>query len=251
MEGIQGKVAVVAGVGCPVGRAAALTFADEGAAVVAADPVLERAELAAHEVRQVDGEAVAVAAHLARPGEAQRMARAALDTFGRLDIAFNHVASEAPVGGIVDLPEEAWRRFLSEDLTGVFLAMKHEVPAMAAGGGGVIVNSASLLGVVGVANAPALTAAHHAVLGLTRATALEVADRGVRVNAVCSGPRGWDEASPLEVPGSRSNVTRPEDVAATVAWLASDAAAHVTGQAVPAGEGYGSRRAAPRPLVGY
>jgi NAD(P)-dependent dehydrogenase (short-subunit alcohol dehydrogenase family) len=171
------------------------------------------------------------------------------EAFGRLDFAFNNAGIEpkkpAPTA---DYDEEEWNRIIEIDLRGVFLCMKHEIPLMLKSGGGAIVNTSSGAGVIGIKGSPAYTAAKHAVIGLTRAAALDYAAQNIRVNAVCPGyidtpmmgrftggtPEGRAQVVSEEPIG---RMGRPEEIANTVLWLCSDGAGFVVGHALVADGG--------------
>jgi NAD(P)-dependent dehydrogenase (short-subunit alcohol dehydrogenase family) len=220
-----GKVAFVTGAASGIGRAAALAFAREGASVVAAD-VSEQG----NQVTQ----ATDVKAALDKTVEA----------FGRLDFAFNNAGIEprkpAPTA---EYEEEEWNRIIDTNLRGVFLCMKHEIPLILKQGGGAIVNTSSGAGIIGIKGSPAYTAAKHGVIGLTRAAALDYAAQNIRVNAVCPGyidtpmmgrftggtPEGRAKVIAEEPVG---RMGKPEEIAAAVVWLCSDAAAFMVGHAM-------------------
>ncbi len=177
------------------------------------------------------------------------MIAAALDAWGRLDVAFNN-AGVAPAEALplAAIPPEEWARVLGVNLTGVFLCLRHEIPAMAAGGGGAIVNTASIAGRIGLPKAGAYVAAKHGVIGLTRAAALDHAADGVRVNAVCPGyvetplaARGIErrrEAILARVPLGRLGTV--EEIADAVTWLCTEEARFVTGEALAVDGGHTS-----------
>src|SRR5215204_7292158 len=240
-----GKVAFVTGAASGIGRAAALAFAREGASVVAADVSEQGNQETARLVREQGGRALAVRCDVTRAEEVKAALAKTVETFGRLDFAFNNAGIEprkpAPTA---EYEDDEWDRILDTNLRGVFLCMKHEIPLILKhGGGGAIVNTSSGAGIIGIKGSPAYTAAKHGVLGLTKAAALDYAAQNIRINAVCPGyidtpmmerfTGGTAEGRAkviAEEPVGRMG--RPEEIAATVVWLCSDAAAFVIGHAM-------------------
>ncbi|GIW05217.1 MAG: oxidoreductase [Dehalococcoidia bacterium] len=178
----DGKVIVVTGGGSGIGEACAALFAARGGKVVVADLNLEAAERVASEI---GGEARAVHVDVADPASVEAMVRFAVETFGRLDVAVNNAGIGGEANPVGSYSIEGWKQVIDVNLNGVFYGMRYEIPAMLANGGGVIVNMASILGTVGFANAPAYVAAKHAVVGLTKAAAIEYATAGIRAVSVC------------------------------------------------------------------
>jgi NAD(P)-dependent dehydrogenase (short-subunit alcohol dehydrogenase family) len=238
-----GKVAFVTGAANGIGRAAALAFAHEGASVVAADVSEQGNQDTARMIEEAGGRALAVRCDVSRAGDVKAALDRVVETFGRLDFAFNNAGVEQPITATADLTEEEWDRIVSINLRGVFLCMKHEIPLMLRQGGGAIVNTSSGAGVKGFAGQAAYCAAKYGIVGLSKAAALDYAKSNIRINAVCPGiietpmmdrfsggtPEGRARVIAQEPIG---RMGKPEEIAAAVIWLCSDAAAFVVGHAM-------------------
>ncbi|RAQ94326.1 SDR family oxidoreductase [Thermogemmatispora tikiterensis] len=238
-----GKVAFVTGAASGIGRAAALAFAREGAGVAVADISLEGSQETARLITEEGGQALALKCDVTRSVDVKAALDKTVETFGRLDYAFNNAGIEQATAALADIPEEEWERVLSVNLRGVFLCMKYEIPLLLQYGGGVIVNTSSGAGVKAFPGGAAYSAAKHGVVGLTKVAALDYARSNIRVNAVCPGI--VDTPMRLRVfgdtPEERARVLAqepigrmgtPEEIAAAVIWLCSEAAAFVTGHAL-------------------
>lgn len=210
-------------------------------------------EETAREVRDAGGEALFVRADVTREDDVRDMVGSVVDAYGRLDVAFNNAGQGSDPRPLIEQTEEGWRAEIDGNLTSVFFSMKHEIPAMVASGGGTIVNTASVLGLVGIEGGLApYVAAKHAVVGLTRAAALEQARSGVRVDAIApavvdtplfrSGLGATEESAQAAKelhPVKRFGT--PEEVASFVLYLASEEAAFLTGAALPVDGGWSAQ----------
>ena len=240
MQTMTGRAALVTGAGSGIGRAVALAFAGEGAAVMVGDldPAAgtETVELA----RTAGGSAAFEQCDVSKSVEVERLVARTMAAFGRLDFACNVAGIHAGPEPLADADEAAWDAVIATNLKGVFLCMKHEVRAMLPQGHGVIVNMASVAGLLAEPGCYAYVASKHGILGLTKTAAFDLARTGVRVNAVC--PAGVETPGLMRAPEEFrqklrestpvGRVGRPEEVAAAVLWLCSDLAGFVTGSGV-------------------
>ena len=233
---------LVTGAGSGIGRAAALLFAKEGGRVVVVDQNEADAQGTVSLIHDANGEAIAVRADVSREADCRAMVERALAAYGGLHVAFNNAGVGASGFALADEEEVALNRLIDVNLKGVFLSMKYEIPAMLAAGGGAIVNTASVAGLVGERGIAAYAASKHGVVGMTRTAALDYIGKGVRINAVCPGATrtrmlaGWFQDPKVEAfvlsrhPIGR--IAEPEEIARVVLFLASDDASFVVGQAL-------------------
>jgi NAD(P)-dependent dehydrogenase (short-subunit alcohol dehydrogenase family) len=238
---LASKVVVITGGGTGIGRAVAARAAAEGAAVVIAGRREDVGGRAAAQLRESGGRALFVATDVTVEADVARLVEAAVTEFGRLDGAFNNAGGVTATGPAHATAAQDWQADLAQNLTSVFYSLKFQIPAIAAAGGGSIVNNASIGGVRGIPGMSAYVAAKHGVVGLSRSAALENAGRGVRVNALVTGnadtplyrslqgvPADGDLPGPAPNPTGR--VAGPDEIAAL--FLLSDESAFVTGAAL-------------------
>jgi NAD(P)-dependent dehydrogenase (short-subunit alcohol dehydrogenase family) len=245
---LEGKVALATGVASGIGRATALALAREGARLVLGD-VAAAGEETARDARAFGAAAEFVAADVTRQADVDALVARAVARHGRLDCAVNNAGIEGAVRETAEYPEDTFERVIQVNLVGVWRCLRAEVPAMRRAGGGSIVNTASVAGLVGAGALSAYVASKHGVVGLTRSAAIEYAKTGIRVNAVCPGVIDTPMVDRLsaEMPSLREALVamkpmrrlgRPEEVAEAVVWLCSDAASFVTGHALAVDGGY-------------
>ncbi|WP_135821949.1 SDR family NAD(P)-dependent oxidoreductase [Halostella litorea] len=248
MERFTDETALVTGAGSGIGRATARRLASEGANVVVSDIDEERGEDVVAAIEDDGGTATFVAADVADAEDVERLVEVAVDTYGSLDIAHNNAGILTGFEGVADIDEGDWEALIDVNLKGVWAGMKAQLPVMEEQGGGVIVNTASEAGLVGMGGLGNYVASKHGVVGLTKTAALEYAGRGVRVNAVAPGPTETNiqetmagGSDPRELPFDTSAMSDvpmgrnadPEEMAGVVAFLCSDDASFVTGVTIP------------------
>lgn len=240
---MTGRVAIITGASSGIGRAAAVAFARAGARVVGAGLDPDKGAETIRLVEEAGGEGIFVEADVTRADQVERMVAAAVETYGRIDYGFNNAGIGGESAPAADLTEDDWRRVIDINLTGVWLCMKAEIPRMLERGGGAIVNTSSVLGLVGIAGSAAYVASKHGIIGLTKAAALDYAKQGIRINAISPGfietpmigatPYTAREAlAPMIELEPIGRLGQPREVADAVVWLCSDQASFVTGSAM-------------------
>ena len=250
--GMQDKVVVITGAGAGIGRACALSFAEAGARVAAADITNDSGYETAKMVEGRGGHAIFVEVDVADDHSVRDLIDATVKEFGGLDYAVNNAGIEGQSADTADCTKDNWDRVIAINLKGVWNCMRHEIPRMLERGGGAIVNMASVAGLVGFTGLPAYCASKGGVIQLTKTAALEYATRGIRVNAICpgvihtamverliGGDREKEKAFTALEPVGR--LGRPEEIARAAVWLCSDDASFVTGHPLAADGGFVAR----------
>jgi NAD(P)-dependent dehydrogenase (short-subunit alcohol dehydrogenase family) len=251
MMRFKGKVAAVTGAAAGIGRATAVAFAQEGAAVTIVDRDREQSEVVVREIQDQGGDVLFVPADIAQETEVQAMVDNVTKRWGHLDILVNN-AGIYYQADVVDTPSEIWNKVLAVNLTGAFLCTKYAVPVMVQGGGGVVVNVASEAGLVGIKGQVVYNVSKGGMIALTRSCAVDLAERGIRVNCVCPGTtdtplvraavnRASDPAAArraLEEIRPLNRLGKPEEIAAAILYLASSEAGYATGAILSVDGGY-------------
>jgi NAD(P)-dependent dehydrogenase (short-subunit alcohol dehydrogenase family) len=238
---MTGKVALVTGAGAGIGRAVALAFAQANAGVMVADISEQAAQETVSLIEAAGGTAGYSLCDVSKTADVQKMIETVIKQFGRLDYACNNAGIHNPMPELlINADEQVWDRIIAVNLKGVFLSMKYEVQHMIARGSGVIINMASLSGILAESGCYAYVAAKHGIMGLTKTAAFDHAKTGIRVNAICPGPidtpglaeAGKEFRQKLNEWTPVGRIGKPEEVAAAVIWLCSDSAAFITGTGI-------------------
>jgi NAD(P)-dependent dehydrogenase (short-subunit alcohol dehydrogenase family) len=240
------KVAIITGAGSGIGRATAILFAQEGAKVVVVDYVPEGGQETVEMIKRNGGEAIFVETDVSKAAAVEKMVQTTIDTYGKIDILFNNAAVTIPAS-VVDATEEVWDKTMEVDLKGVFLPSKYAIPHMIKGGGGSVVNTASMCGLVASTNQAPYSAAQGGVIALTRQMAIDYATHNIRVNSICPSEvrtpmfLGFINLAPdpekkmqeliARIPLGR--VAEPEEIARAALFLASDESSYITGVTLP------------------
>ena len=235
MNELKDKVIIVTGAGSGIGRAASLAFAAEGASVAVADINLQSAQETA---LMIGEQSLALSVDVSSMTSTQEMVDSAVEHFGKLDVMFNN----AGIGGqrdlVADMSVESWQQVLNVNLNGVFYGSKAAIPYLQKNGGGVILSTSSVHGITSMPTMSAYVASKHAVIGLSKSTALEYGKDNIRCVSICPGfiatplAQAWtsgDEHSAFEALIPLQRAAQPEEVANLAVWLASDKASYVSG----------------------
>ena len=246
MKLLENKVAIITGAGSGIGKATAELFAKEGAKVVVSDINETHGNAVVEEIKKNGGEAFFIKADSSKPEDNEALVNQTVEKYGALDIAVNNAGIGGPLGTTGEYPIDGWQKVIDINLSGVFYGLRYQLPAMLAKGGS-IVNIASILGSTGTKFSPAYVAAKHGVVGLTKAAALEYADKNIRINSVGPGyiktplvMNSLDKPALDALVGLHpiGRLGQSEEIAELILWLASSKSSFVTGSYYPVDGGY-------------
>lgn len=245
MKQLENKIAIVTGAGSGIGKTTAVLFAKEGAKVVVSDINEEHGNSVVSEIKKAGGEAFFIKTDSSKAQDNEALVKQTLDKYGALDIAVNNAGIGGALAPTGEYPIDGWQKVIDINLSGVFYGLRYQIPAMLEKGGS-IVNIASILGQAGTKFSPAYVAAKHGVVGLTKAAALEYADKKIRVNSVGPGYiltpllESLDESTMKSLVGLHpmGRLGKAEEVAELILWLASPKSSFVTGSYHAADGGY-------------
>lgn len=238
MKSLENKVAIITGGGSGIGKAIAMLYSSEGAKIVVSDIDEEGSNKVISEIKEKGGEAIFVRTDTSVPDDSKNVVEQAVKHFGGLHIAVNNAGIGGPLGPISDYPIDGWDKTIAINLSGVFYGLRYQLPAIQESGGGSIVNVASILGMAGTQNSGAYVASKHGVIGLTKASALECADKGIRINAIGPGyvltPLVQDSLDEGTIDAlvnlhPMGRLGTPNEIAELALWLNSEKASFVTG----------------------
>lgn len=250
MGKLDGKVALITGAGSGIGRATALLFAEEGAKVAVADRAPAGGQETARMIEDSGGEAIFIEADVSKAADVERMVKTTADTYGRIDILYNHAGINSPIAPIAELTEEDWDLVLNTNLKSVFLGTKYTIPVMLKQGGGIIINTASIMGMCAQTYISPYCASKAGIILFTKATSVEYSKHNIRANCICPGfittpmTDPWLPAVQMDhtPPGKAGE---PENIAKAALYLASDDSAYVTGSSLVVDGGYSAEWAVP------
>lgn len=245
----EGKVALVTGASSGIGRATALAFAQEGASIVLADSQSDGSSEIARLIEAKGGKVIFVKCDVSNETDIKNLLQQTINTFGRLDCAFNNAGIEGEQAFTADCTNENWEHVINVNLKGVWLCMKYEIPIMLNQDSGSIVNCSSIAGLIGFPGVPAYVASKHGVIGLTKTAALEYAKSNIRINAVCPGmiqtpmidrfAHGEAQIQKQLIEGEPiGRIGRPEEIAEAALWLSSSKSSFVTGHSLTVDGGW-------------
>ena len=242
MGRLDNKVAIITGAGAGMGRAMAVLFANEGAKVVVADIAIEGGEETVRLIKEAGGEVVFIKVDVSKTEDIENMVKTTVDNYGKLDILCNNAGIWSKEGLTAEVTEETWDRIIDTNLKSVFLGTKYAIPEMLKGGGGAIVNTASMGGIIAWPGAPAYQTSKGGIIILTKVTAIEYASQNIRVNCICPGSIATEMLVMIQgsleeaLKNTRIPIPRlgkPEEVAQVALFLACDDSSYVTGTVLP------------------